>query len=381
MTVGSVWTEPGQGAGPTPPPGEATPLGARRALISIVTPCYNEEDNVGECAQAVRRVFEEQLPDYDFEHIFCDNCSTDGTVARLKELARQDRRVKIIVNARNYGPFCSTFNGLMSTRGDAVLVLLAADLQDPPELLPRFIAGWRGGHEVVYGIRNKREEGWIMRGVRKVYYRMVSRTASITIPPDVGEFMLVDRVIVEALRRFDDHYPYIRGMVFNCGFRSTGIEYTWKARKRGFSKNRLYHLVDQALNGLVSFTKVPIRLCMGCGLVVASLSVLCALVNLTINLAYYRTLAPPGIPTLIVAVFLFAGLQLFFFGVLGEYIAAIHFQVRKRPLVVERERLNFDDETPRRAENTTAPHWRVDTPAEAPAPILPTILERVRDRR
>src|SRR4051794_21724630 len=158
---------------------------AGRKLISVVTPCYNEEENVGDCYEAVRRVFEAELPGFNYEHVFCDNASTDGTAARLKRLAAIDPRVKVIVNARNYGPFRSTFNGLMRTRGDAVLVLLAADLQDPPELLPRFVAKWREGYEVIYGIRAKREEGWVMRRVRSAYYRMVSRTASVSIPPDV----------------------------------------------------------------------------------------------------------------------------------------------------------------------------------------------------
>jgi glycosyltransferase involved in cell wall biosynthesis len=352
-----------------------------KKLISVVTPCYNEVDNVDDCYEAVREVFQRRLPDCDYEQIFCDNASTDGTVARLRALAARDARVKVIVNARNFGPFCSTFNGLMSTRGDAVVVLLAADLQDPPELIADFVAKWREGYEVVYGIRKTREEGALMLGARRLYYRLVSKFADIHIPTDVGEFQLVDRVIVDALRRFDDHYPYIRGMIASCGFRATGIEYTWKARKKGFSKNRLYHLVDQALNGFVSFTKIPLRLCLFFGFSVAIVSMLYALVSLAVNLVYFRELAPPGIPTLIVAVFFFAGLQLFFFGLLGEYIAAVHFQVRKRPLVIERERINLDAEAPRRAEDATAPQWRVDPRAQAPSPVHPTILERVRDRR
>ena len=153
-------------------------------------------------------------------------------------------------------------------------------------------------------------------------------------------------MVVEALRSFDDYYPYIRGMIANCGFRSTGIAYTWKARARGFSKNRLYHLVDQGLNGLISFTKVPLRLCMFSGFAVAGVSFLYAFISLLMNVVWYRKFAPPGIPTLIVALFFFSGLQLFFFGVLGEYISAIHFQVRKRPLVIERERVNFALRTP-----------------------------------
>ncbi len=314
-----------------------------RKLISIVTPCYNEQDNVADCYEAVRRVFAERLPGYDYEHVFCDNASTDDTVGVLRQLAARDPRVKVIVNSRNFGPFCSTFNGLLSTRGDAAVVLLAADLQDPPEVVAAFVQKWEQGHQVVYGIRQQREEGFLMHRVRRLYYWTVSRFADITIPPNVGEFQLIDRVVVDALRRFDDHYPYIRGMIANCGFKVTGVPYTWKARKRGFSKNRLYHLIDQGLNGLVSFTKVPLRFCLLGGFLLAGLSILYAAVSLVVNLCAGGALAAPGIPTLIVALFFFSGVQLFFFGILGEYMAAVHFQVRKRPLVIERERINFEE--------------------------------------
>ena len=315
---------------------------ARRKVISIVTPCYNEQDNVLPCYEAVKRVFEEQLPEYDCEHVFCDNASTDSTPEVLRDLAVRDPRVKVIFNARNFGPFCSTFNGLLNTTGDAVVVLLAVDLQDPPEVVVEFVKKWEQGYQVVYGIRKKREEGFIMRSVRSMYYRTVSRFANITIPPDVGEFQLIDRVVVEALKKFDDFYPYIRGMIASCGFRTAGVEYVWKARKRGFSKNRLYHLIDQGLNGMISFTRVPMRLCMFAGFILAGLSILYAFFSLAWHLVSHGTMAPPGIATLIVAVFFFSGVQLFFFGILGEYVSAIHSQVRKRPLVIERERLNFE---------------------------------------
>ena len=312
-----------------------------RELISVVTPCYNEEANVAECYEAVKAVFDRQLPGYDHEHVFCDNASTDRTVEILKELAAKDRRVKIIVNSRNFGPFRSLFNGLMSTSGDAVVVFLPADLQDPPEVIVEFIRKREQGYEVVFGIRKQREEGWIMRSVRRVYYRLVSRMANIQIPVDVGEFQLVDRKVVEALRQCDDYYPYVRGMIAGCGFRSAGVEYKWKARRHGLSRNRLYDLIDQGLNGLISFTNVPLRLCMFFGFVVAMLSFVYGLFTLVSNLIYFRRLSEPGIPTLIVALFFFFGFQLLLFGVLGEYISAIHSQVRKRPLVVERERVNF----------------------------------------
>lgn len=313
----------------------------RRKLISVVTPCYNEQENVADCHAAVRRVFEEHLPGYDFEHVFCDNASTDGTAAALRELAAKDRRVKVILNARNFGPFRSTFNGVLSTSGDAVVVMLPADLQDPPELIPEFVCRWEEGYEVVYGIRKQREEGAVMRAARAAYYRTVSRFAHFRIEPYVGEFQLIDRVVIDALRKFDDYYPYIRGLIASCGFRSAGVHYVWKARKKGLSKNRLYHLVDQGLNGLISFTQVPVRLCLLLGFVLAGCSILYALFSLAWHLAASGPIAPPGVPTLIVAVFFFAGVQLFFLGVLGEYISAIHSQVRKRPLVIERGRINY----------------------------------------
>jgi glycosyltransferase involved in cell wall biosynthesis len=317
------------------------PMEPAKKLISVVTPCYNEVDNVHDCYEAVREIFEVELCAYDYEHIFCDNASVDGTVEVLKEIAAQDKRVKIIVNARNFGPFRSTFNGLLHTKGDAVLVQLAADLQDPPELISNFVRKWEQGYQVVYGVRKTREESVVMVMARKIYYRVINRFADAFIPPDAGEFQLIDRVVVETLRKFDDYYPYIRGMIAECGFKSIGIEYTWQARKKGFSKNKLYHLIDQGLNGITSSINIPLRLCMFLGFVLSALSLLYAFIQLAINLWFYRQLAPPGIATLIVGVFFFNGIQLFFIGVLGEYINAIHSQVRRKFFIVEREKINF----------------------------------------
>ncbi len=317
----------------------------KRKLISIVTPCYNEQDNISDCYEAVKNVFLTLLPEYDFEHIFCDNASTDGSPAVLRQLALRDSRVKVILNARNFGPFCSTYNGLMSTTGDAVVVLLAADLQDPPEVVVDFVRAWEAGNQIVYGIRQVREESFILRNTRFVYYRAVTKLAHMPIPADVGEFQLIDRQVVEALRQFDDHYPYIRGMIASCGFTAKGIPYTWRARRKGISKNRIYHLIDQGLNGLISFSRLPMRICMAAGFVLSGCSILFAGIAFVWHLLYHGQAVPPGIPTLIVALFFFSGVQLFFFGVIGEYISAIHSQVRKRPLVIERERINFKPKT------------------------------------
>ena len=313
-----------------------------KKLITIITPCYNEELNVADCYESVKTLFNKELVQYDYEHIFCDNDSKDNTLRILKGLASADRNVKVIVNSRNYGPQRSTYNALLRARGDAVLVMLAADLQDPPEIIIQFAKKWEEGFEVIYGVRANREEHFIMKSIRRIYYRTLSRTSNIDIPIDAGEFQLVDRVVVDALRKYEDYYPYIRGMIADCGFRSIGIPYTWVTRKRGMSKNRLYHLVDQALNGLISYTNFPMRLCILVGSVISIASIIYSVVLLIINIIYFRDISAPGIPTLIVSIFFFSGVQLLFLGIIGEYISAIHQQVRKKPLVIERKTINFD---------------------------------------
>jgi len=315
-----------------------------KKLISIVTPCFNEEENITDCHDAVRSLFDGPLAAYDYEHIFCDNASTDHTVDILRDLADGNLSVKIIINSRNFGPLRSNYNGVMSARGDAVLLFLPADSQDPPELIPQFVGLWEEGNEVVYGIRAEREEFFVMKIVRKLYYRIISRFSYVDFPPDVGDFQLVDRKVVDAMARHEDLDPFMRMMTFECGFKSLGVPYTWKARKKGSSKNRIYHLVDQGLNGLVTFSRVPLRLVLFGGATLAIMSIVYAFASLTLNLLSDDVSIQPGIPTLIVALFFFAGVQLSFIGILGEYIFSIYSQVRKRPMVIERERINFIDD-------------------------------------
>jgi glycosyltransferase involved in cell wall biosynthesis len=310
--------------------------------ISVITPCYNEELTVRECYEAVRQVFQTRLPGYEREHIFCDNSSDDRTLDILREIAAADKSVRVIVNARNFGPLRNTYNGVMAASGDAVLLFLPADLQDPPELIPEFVRLWEAGHEIVYGIRAVREEGRIMRGIRLIYYRLLIRFSEIKVPPGVGDFQLVDRKIVEAMRRVRDNYPFMRMMTFECGGRSIGVPYTWRERKKGLSKNRAMALIDQGLNGLISFTTAPLRFGLFAGFLIAFTSIAYSVINFVIGLLMFRQLAEPGIVTLIVAMFFFGGVQLFFMGMIGEYVLAIYGQVREKPVVFERERINFD---------------------------------------
>jgi glycosyltransferase involved in cell wall biosynthesis len=310
--------------------------------ISVITPCFNEELNVRDCYEAVRRVFDDKLQGYRREHIFCDNASDDRTVEMLRDIAAADPSVRIIVNARNFGPLRNTFNGVMASSGHAVLLFMPADLQDPPELLPQFVKLWEAGNEIVYGIRAVREEGRLMRGVRNAYYRLLTRFSEIKVPPGVGDFQLVDRNVVERMRQVRDGYPFMRMMTFECGGRAVGVPYTWRERKKGLSKNRASALIDQGLNGLVSFTTAPVRFGLFAGFLISGLSIGYAIVNFVTGLIMYRQLAEPGIITLIVAMFFFGGVQLFFMGMIGEYVLAIYGQVREKPVVFERERVNFD---------------------------------------
>ncbi|MCC3245813.1 glycosyltransferase family 2 protein [Methylocystis sp. WRRC1] len=309
--------------------------------ISIVTPCYNEEMNVRECYAAIRTLFDNELKGYVREHVFCDNASTDRTVEILREIAAEDKNVRVILNARNFGPMRSNYNGVMAATGDAVLLFFPADMQDPPELIPQFVELWAQGYEVVYGIRKIREENATMRALRQLYYRMLTSLSELSLPRGVGDFQLVDRKVIEAMRMIEDSYPFMRMMTFECGFRSVGVSYKWVERRRGVSRNSLLNLIDQGMNGLVTNTLAPLRLLLFGGFVIAALALAYAFFNLVLGVIYYRTIAQPGIMTIITAVFFFGGVQLFSIGVLAEYVLAIYAQVRRKPVVFERERINF----------------------------------------
>jgi glycosyltransferase involved in cell wall biosynthesis len=308
--------------------------------ISVVTPCYNEEQSIEECVEAVSQVFREQLPGYTLEHIFCDNASSDRTTDILRGIACQNPSVKIIINSRNFGILKNTYNGVLNASGDAVILFLPVDLQDPPELIPEFVRHWEAGYEIVYGVRAQREEGVVLKLARKAYYRMLSRLTYVDYPPDVGDFQLVDKVVLDAMKQIDDAQPFMRLMTFDCGFRSKGVSYTWRARKHGKSRNRLSHLFGQGVNGIISFSGAPVRLALLAGFFLSVLSICYAMLVVVLALLGQIS-SPAGIPTLIAALFFFGGVQLFFLGVLGEYILAIYNQVRRKPMVIERERINF----------------------------------------
>jgi glycosyltransferase involved in cell wall biosynthesis len=309
-------------------------------VISIITPCYNEQASIENCYNTLCQLFSNELKDYRLEYIVCDNHSTDNTVTILEEIAKKDARVKVIVHANNFGVMRSIFNGLINATGDAVLPFFPADLQDPPEVIVEFVKLWEEGYKVVYGQRTKRHESRLLCWTRKAYYRFIHKYSKVYIPVDAGEFQLLDRQVVDVLKKYDDYQPYLRGMIAACGFKSIGVSYTWQRRKEGKSRLNLGNLCDYALNGIVSTTIFPIRFAMTMGLFVSIASLFYAVFNVLLYF-FDKPMAARGIMMLIVAVFFFGGVQLFFIAIIGEYIASIHSQVRRGPLVVEEKRINF----------------------------------------
>jgi glycosyltransferase involved in cell wall biosynthesis len=323
-----------------------------KKLISVVAGCFNEEGNVDELVQRVRAVFN-GLPQYRWEMIFIDNASTDGTAARLRALAAADDRVKVIFNARNFGHIRSPYHALTLARGDAVISLVS-DLQDPPEMIPQFLAKWEEGFQAVVGVKESSEESPLFFFVRKCYYQLVHRLADVEIIQNCTGFGLYDQRIIKLCRELDDPYPYFRGLISEFGLPTARINYRQPVRTRGLTKNNFYTLYDIAMLGLTNHSKVPLRLATMLGFGLAFCSLLVACVYLGFKLMFWYNF-PMGMAPVVIGLFLFCSVQLFFIGVLGEYIGAIHTQVLKRPLVVELERLNFGAAEPRdRAEKHVA---------------------------
>ncbi len=243
-------------------------------LISIMSPCFNERDNVEELHARVKSVME-KLPDYDYEHIFIDNCSTDGTVDVLRQLAAADKRVKVILNARNFGHVRSPFHGLLQARGDAV-ICLASDLQDPPELIAEFMKKWEAGYKVVIGIKTGSKENPVLFGIRRLFYWLLHKVAETDQVKNFTGFGLFDKAFVDVIRKLDDPYPYFRGLITEVGFERAEIEYTQLRREKGKTKNNFYTLYDVAMLGFVNHSKLPLRMASFIGFVVAFMSLLVA---------------------------------------------------------------------------------------------------------
>ncbi len=306
--------------------------------ISIVTPCFNEELNIEKCILETARVMDEI--GYDYEHIFCDNASSDGTVAIIERHAKGDSRIKLIVNSRNVGPFRSMWIGMQNSSGDAVIPFLPADLQDPPSVISHFVDKWKQGASIVYGVRENRRERLLLRLSRGIYYRVIARMSGSDIPPHVGEFLLADRKVINSILSVDDEYPYIRGLIAQTAIPANYVGYTWAKRENDKSKLSYLHLIDQGLNGFVSTTRIPARLMLLAGFVASFAGIIGAMITAAIVL-FSDVRVAPGIPTIIVGMLFFGGLQMFFIGLIGEYVLSIHNQVRRTPPVYTTKRINL----------------------------------------
>ncbi len=306
--------------------------------ISILTPCYNEEANVREMYEAVKKVFSCSYQ-YTYDHLFIDNASKDKTPVILREIAAQDKNVKVIFNTRNFGHIRSPYHGLLQTAGDATIGL-ACDFQDPPELIPQFLEHWERGFKVVLGVKAASDESAVMFACRSAYYNLINRLAEVNLVKGATGFGLYDRTVVEALRHIDDPYPYFRGLLSDIGYETATIAYHQPARRHGLTKNNFYTLYDLAMLGITNHSKVPLRLATMAGFAMSAISLLVALGYFIAKLVNWNHFTL-GMAPVIIGLFFFSSVQLFFIGILGEYIGAIHTQVQKRPLVIERERLNF----------------------------------------
>lgn len=308
--------------------------------ISVVTACFNEEENVEELYERIKNVFAKYKNRYKYELIYIDNASTDQTVEFIKRIALKDKNVKLIVNARNFGHIRSPFHGLMQGNGDTV-IFLCSDLQDPPELIHEFIKRWEEGYKVVIGQKTKSRENWLMFAVRKFYYYLIKKFSETEQISNFTGFGLYDKVIIDSLKQIHDPYPYFRGLIAEIGFERAVIEYTQPKRKHGKSKNNFFTLYDMAMTGFVNHTKIPLRIAVFIGLFTGTISFIIAMFYLVYKLIYWDTFTA-GTAPIVVGIFFFSSVQLFFIGVIGEYIGAIYTQVKNRPLVFEKERVNFE---------------------------------------
>jgi glycosyltransferase involved in cell wall biosynthesis len=315
-------------------------MAGKEVDLTIITPCFNEESSVVDCAREVQNVMSSRLPKVKYEHIFIDNASTDRTVHELRKIASASKNIKVIVNSRNIGPFRNMYAAMAKASGRAVIPMLPADLQDPADKIPDLYQEWVKGYLVVYGERTNRQESLFMRATRGLYYRIVRTMSETDIPLNSGEFMLIDRKISDEICKLGDHYPYIRGLVAQSTSNSTSVPYIWGVRKKGKSKSSFLALIDQAINGFVSTSRAPARVTLLGGFFISGLGLLAGLWSFIASLIDAPT-ALQGIPTLIVALFFFGGIQLFFLGLIGEYVLSIHAQVRRLPREFEVESINF----------------------------------------
>lgn len=316
-------------------------ISMNKKIISIASGCWNEVDNIPLLYERVKAVLD-KFPEYDYEFVIADNLSTDGTREVLREIAAKDPKFKVILNANNFGHIRSPFNALLNASGDAV-VWMCSDLQEPPEMIEEFIRKWQDGYKVVAGVRSGTKASRLMEFFRKCYYSLLAKSSSdAAVIPKFTGFGLYDRAVIEALKKFHDPYPYFRGLISEVGFKRIEVPFIQDKRKHGKTKNNFFTLYDMAMTGFVNHTKLPLRLAVFSGFFIAFISLLVALGYFIYKCCNWDNFQV-GMAPLVIGLFFFSAVQLIFIGILGEYIGAIYTQVKNKPLVIEEERINFDE--------------------------------------
>lgn len=310
--------------------------------ISIMIPCYNEEENVVPMSEAVVRLFEEELTEYDYEILFIDNDSSDHTRALLREICRKNKHIRAIFNARNFGQFNSPYYGMCQTTGDCT-VAICCDFQDPVELIPQFVREWENGYKIVCGIKTTSKENKFMRFLRSCYYKTIRKMSDVDQIEHFTGFGLYDRSFIQVLRELNDPTPFLRGIVAELGYRRKDIPYEQQKRRAGKTHNNWFTLYDAAMLSFTSYTKAGLRIATVSGFAMASVSMVVALIYLILKLVYWERFVA-GMTPILLAVLVFGSIQLFFIGFLGEYVLSINKRMMKRPLVIEEERINCEEE-------------------------------------
>lgn len=310
-----------------------------KKLISIVSPCFNEAENIIELHRRIVCQIS-KFNNYEFEIIFIDNCSTDGTQDILRKLAQQDSSTKVILNVRNFGHIRSPYWGIMQSQGEAT-IYLASDLQDPPEYIPEFLAEWEKGWKLVMMVKPVSQTNGLMHFARKSYYAVLDRISDVNIIRDSTGFGLYDKMVLDEIRKINDPYPFLRGLIAELGFPVKKIQFNQPRRLRGVSKNNIYSLYDIGMLGLVSHSLLPIRLASFVGFAISTACIIIAGIYLAMKVIFWERF-PSGMAPLVIGVFFLFGLLFGFIGILGEYIGSIHAYAKKRPIVVEAERINFE---------------------------------------
>ena len=320
--------------------------------ISIVVPCYNEEENVQAMADALRETFKKDLPAYRYEILFIDNDSKDRTREIIRKLCAEDKEIKGIFNAKNFGQFNSPYYAMLQTTGDAT-VLMAADFQDPVEMIPKYVKEWENGYKIVIGIKKSSQENKLMYWLRGCYYKLIKKLSDVEQIEQFTGFGLYDKKFINVMRELNDPTPFLRGIVAELGFKRKEIPYEQPKRRAGKTSNNFYRLYDAAMLSITSYTKVGLRLATFIGMTVGCISLVVAILYLILKLLFWDNF-PAGMAPLLIVTCLLGSIQLFFIGLIGEYIMSINDRVKKRPLVVEDERLNFLDEKENEADDKEA---------------------------